>query len=547
MVKSCVPMSRCAARCMATASSAPRRHARRGRGRATGGARRMSDAVAVVAADRRIARVEAVRDRLGAQGSAIGSGRRCAFSPSRSLSPVHSRTRSKCATWPSACTPASVRPAPRMRRLLAGQPDERLLDRLLHRAPVRLPLPADEGRAVILDRQLVAGHLRRALQRRADRRGVPPRAPRRRKGPSDRATGIRSRNAPRGDCCSRSGRNNCGSPTTTDSVSPMRGEAGVPLAHEPRGDALLLILGVDGERRQRHGAERRFAAFHHQPREGDIADDDALILGHQRQHDVAVAAQRCRPGSPRRSPGSDASSRSRICGASRGSSRRITTMPLQRSASRRPELLGGLPDPASRRGSACIERHGFRKCAARSTLHAQAIASRRQAARRAGIPPPRRASCRRAAPRSARAAPVAAGDDERVEAEDRARRARPSAGASPRSTLTRSLPPATRGTSHQAPGKGDRPRMRLCSFSGRSRPVDARLRLVDLGGVGDASLRLRRAVERAALQRRERPHHQVGAERRQPVVQLARRLVRRRSARARRGRPGRCRALPPCA
>ena len=45
-------------------------------------------------------------------------------------------------------------------RALAGQPDERLLDRLLDRAPVRLPLPADERAAVILDRQLVAGHRR---------------------------------------------------------------------------------------------------------------------------------------------------------------------------------------------------------------------------------------------------------------------------------------------------------------------------------------------------------------------------------------------------
>src|SRR3954451_19247277 len=41
---------------------------------------------------------------------------------------------------------------------LAGKPLDRLLNRLLHRAAVDLPLPARERRAVVLDDELVAGH-----------------------------------------------------------------------------------------------------------------------------------------------------------------------------------------------------------------------------------------------------------------------------------------------------------------------------------------------------------------------------------------------------
>ena len=51
-------------------------------------------------------------------------------------------------------------PGPADCRRLVGEPRERLLDRLLHRAPVCLPLPADERSPVILDRQLEAGHFR---------------------------------------------------------------------------------------------------------------------------------------------------------------------------------------------------------------------------------------------------------------------------------------------------------------------------------------------------------------------------------------------------
>ena len=62
---------------------------------------------------------------------------------------------SKCATWPSAWTPASVRPAPRI--VVGGAAvhvGERVLERGLHARAVRLALPADEVGAVVLDGEL---------------------------------------------------------------------------------------------------------------------------------------------------------------------------------------------------------------------------------------------------------------------------------------------------------------------------------------------------------------------------------------------------------
>src|SRR3954464_6729096 len=47
---------------------------------------------------------------------------------------------------------------------LAGKPLDRLLDRLLHRAAVDLPLPARERSPVVFDYELVAGHPTRRVQ-----------------------------------------------------------------------------------------------------------------------------------------------------------------------------------------------------------------------------------------------------------------------------------------------------------------------------------------------------------------------------------------------
>ena len=70
-----------------------------------------------------------------------------------------SLARSTCATWPSACTPASVRPAPCDRRRARRQNAAIAVGQhALHRQAVVLDLPADERRAVIFDGELVARH-----------------------------------------------------------------------------------------------------------------------------------------------------------------------------------------------------------------------------------------------------------------------------------------------------------------------------------------------------------------------------------------------------
>src|SRR5450759_5115919 len=59
----------------------------------------------------------------------------------------------------------------------------------------------------------------------------------------------------------------------------------------------------------------------------------------------------------------------------------------------------------------------------------------------------------------------------------------------------------------------------------RFRPIDARLVLGNLGRSGDARLRLWRERQRAALRGGQRAQHQIGAEPRQRIVQVARRHV----------------------
>ena len=70
----------------------------------------------------------------------------------------HSRARSKCATWPSACTPASVRPAPRTTRSRRENLSIASVSRPCTETPRSLDLPADERRAVVFERDAIAGH-----------------------------------------------------------------------------------------------------------------------------------------------------------------------------------------------------------------------------------------------------------------------------------------------------------------------------------------------------------------------------------------------------
>jgi len=70
-----------------------------------------------------------------------------------------------------------------------------------------------------------------------------------------------------------------------------RGEASMRFAEELRRDPLLLVLLENGERGQRDGREGVAVALHEEPREGDVARDDASVLRHEREHEVAVAPE----------------------------------------------------------------------------------------------------------------------------------------------------------------------------------------------------------------------------------------------------------------
>ena len=81
----------------------------------------------------------------------------------------------------------------------------------------------------------------------------------------------------------------------------------------------------------------------------------------------------------------------------------------------------------------------------------------------------------------------------------------------------------------------------------RLAPVDRRLGLGDLGGVGDAGLGLRPADQRTVGERAERAHDEVAAERRELGLERAGAAVRRRSRRSRRAASRRCRGRRPSA
>ena len=91
-------------------------------------------------------------------------------------------------------------------------------------------------------------------------------------------------------------------------------------------------------------------------------------------------------------------------------------------------------------------------------------------------------------------------------------------------------------------GKGRQPADKVVHLARGFAEIDARLGLVDFCRIGDARSGLRRAIERAALQRAQRPHHQARAALR-PRRRAARLpSCRAESRRARRGTPARCRA-----
>ena len=93
----------------------------------------VDDAVEIVPLPRREARVEIVGDLLGRRAprpDAAADARSSRRAPCRSR---QSFARSTCATCPSACTPASVRPAPCTVTRLAAERRDRVGQHALHR------------------------------------------------------------------------------------------------------------------------------------------------------------------------------------------------------------------------------------------------------------------------------------------------------------------------------------------------------------------------------------------------------------------------------
>ena len=152
--KSCFP-TRSRAACRMGSSSSGARHVPREPPLERADQLGVDDAIAIELGARREARVEIVRRLLDAEHADIR--RRVALNVAFSAclrSPAEMGLVSlKLATWPSACTPESVRPAPHdHRRSLDGR--ERLFKHLLHRPRVRLALEAREVGAVVRQRDL---------------------------------------------------------------------------------------------------------------------------------------------------------------------------------------------------------------------------------------------------------------------------------------------------------------------------------------------------------------------------------------------------------
>ena len=156
-MKSCLPTRRCAAAMHDAASSLLGTRQARPRSSARS-APAIDDAVEIMALRWPRSAHRNPSATISAASTPTGCGRRWALSPSRSLSARTCFARSRCATCPSAWTPASVRPAPLTRDRLARHRRDRAFERALHRRRRVLHLPAGKGCAVIFDGELVARH-----------------------------------------------------------------------------------------------------------------------------------------------------------------------------------------------------------------------------------------------------------------------------------------------------------------------------------------------------------------------------------------------------
>jgi hypothetical protein len=188
-----------------------------------------------------------------------------------------------------------------------------------------------------------------------------------------------------------------------------------------RAHAGALRIGIDAERGKRHRGEGRAVAFDRQSRKQHMADKAAVLLRDQFQNDIAVSGETVDEiGFERLSEGALDEG---MDGAS----------------------VGGLRRPD---GHAAHD----------SLSPADSFAPRRNSWASTARPPARWTSTRRTAPlpqamvsRSSRTVPGAPSPSARFE----------------RSSFSRSVF-APAANSHHAPGKGDSPRMRLCTSSAGS-------------------------------------------------------------------------------
>ena len=160
MVKSCLPISRCAAACIAVAVE----RARHAPGavlieRQIGAA--IDDAIEIMALDRREARIEIRRDLLGREHRdrlrpQMEIDRVAHLVDVPILGEIDMRDLAERMHAGIGASGADDRDA------LAGKSRDRFGEHALHRDAIVLRLPADKGRAVIFDGELVAGHARSA-------------------------------------------------------------------------------------------------------------------------------------------------------------------------------------------------------------------------------------------------------------------------------------------------------------------------------------------------------------------------------------------------
>ena len=238
------------------------------------------------------------------------------------------------------------------------------------------------------------------------------------------------------------------------------------LADQRAADAGAMEGRLDRQRRQRHGRKFLAAVLHVKPRKQDMADHLAVFLGHQFD-----APHRRLSTSASTSPASACwpnacSSTRRIASRSLGVAALIDIMLMTSFIPF--SILAPRRNSSARDGPAARPLH---------------------------FDQPDRA--------------VSAGDRQADRRESRPGSPAPSPGVE-RSSFSRSGLAADLDLAPRA-GKGRQAADVVVDIAGRPRPVDARLRLVDLLGIGDALRRLRRQSQAAALQLPPAPRPSVGA------------------------------------